>query len=221
MGKTSVIHSNVSTKACTGSQARPPRSRIAVLSLLIVIVAAPAFAQDLPRVERRGTLDLSLWAAGETGEENTNSFSESQIWSAGVFAGWVVTGQHLGGWRRGSLEYAFDFMPVFETYGNQRIHGLGFDPVILRWNSALHTSHISPYIDLSGGAVSTSANLPPGNTSSFNFLAKGGGGIYWRTRSRQAFDMGLRWSHISNANLGVINTEFNGVQLSLAYHWYK
>jgi hypothetical protein len=33
--------------------------------------------------------------------------------------------------------------------------------------------------------------------------------------------VGLRWSHISNANLGVINTEFNGIQLSLAYHWYK
>ncbi len=67
----------------------------------------------------------------------------------------------------------------------------------------------------------TSANLPPGNTSSFNFMAKGGGGIYLKTRKRESLDMALRWSHISNANLGVINTEFNGVQLSLAYHWYK
>jgi hypothetical protein len=188
---------------------------------LVAIIASRSLAQDLPPAERRGTLDLGIWVAGETGEENTNSFSESQIWSAGVFAGWVVTGQHLGGWRRGSLEYAFDLMPVFETYGNQRVHGGGFDPVILRWNSGLHTSRLSPYIDLSGGAVITSSNLPPGNTSSFNFMAKGGGGLYWRTRSLQAFDVGLRWSHISNANLGVINTEFNGIQLSLAYHWYK
>ena len=209
-----------SPKACRRPRTRPLRIPIEILCLLFLLLSCRAFPQELP-VEHKGSLDLALWAAGETGEENTNSFSESQIWSAGGFAGWVITGQHLGGWRRGSLEYAFDFMPVFETYGNQRIHGIGFDPVILRWNSALHTSRVSPYIELSGGAVSTSSNLPPGNTSSFNFMAKGGGGIYLRTRNHQAFDMGLRWSHISNANLGVINTEFNGVQLSLAYHWYK
>ncbi|MGC2541155.1 MAG: acyloxyacyl hydrolase, partial [Candidatus Sulfotelmatobacter sp.] len=181
----------------------------------------PAFTQNSTPTTHKGSLDLSIWVAGETGEENTNSFTEAQIWSAGVSAGWVITGEHLGGWRRGSLEYAFDVMPVFETYGNQRTHGFGFDPVILRWNSSLHTPRISPYIELSGGAVTTPTNLPPGNTSSFNFMAKGGGGIYLRTQKRQSFDIGFRWSHISNANLGVINPEFNGVQLSLAYHWFK
>jgi len=85
----------------------------------------------------------------------------------------------------------------------------------------MHTTRISPYIELAGGGISTNANLPPGNTSSFNFTAKGGGGIYLRTRPRQSFDVGLHWSHISNANLGVDNFEFNGVQLSLAYHWFK
>jgi hypothetical protein len=222
MGTSSVIYSNAKTKKeCTRLRTPSFRIRIAVLSLFFLIVCPVAFSQDLPAVGKRGTLDLAVWAAGETGEENTNSFAESQIWCAGVSAGWILTGQHFRGWRRGSLEYAFDLMPVFETYGNQRIHGGGFDPVILRWNSAVHNSRVSPYVELSGGTVITSANLPPGNTSTFNFMAKGGGGIYFKTRNRESFDMGLRWSHISNANLGVINTEFNGVQLSLAYHWYK
>ncbi len=189
--------------------------------MLLPLVALPAFTQDLPPTSHPGTLDFNVWAAGETGEENTNSFAEAQIWSAGLSAGWVITGQHLGGWRRGNLEYAFDVIPVFETYGNQRIHGFGVDPMILRWNSALHNSRISPYIELAGGAVITPSNLPPGNTSSFNFTPKGGVGIYLRTRKRQAFDIGFRWSHISNANLGIQNPEFNGLQLSLAYHWYK
>jgi hypothetical protein len=192
-----------------------------MLGLLLLLVSCRAFPQDGPPAGRQGNWDFSVWAAGETGEENTNSFAEAQIWSAGVFAGRVIAGDLLGGWRRGSLEYGFDLMPVFETYGNQRTHGWGFDPVILRWNSALHTPRISPYIELAGGAVVTPTNLPPGNTSSFNFMAKGGGGVYLWTRKRQAFDIGFRWSHISNANLGVENTEFNGVQLSLAYHWYK
>jgi hypothetical protein len=191
-----------------------------MLVLLLLLASSRGFTQNPPGAQK-GNLDLSLWVAGETGEENTNSFTEAQIWSAGVFAGWVITGEHGRGWRRGNLEYAFDLMPVFETFGNQRTHGAGFDPVILRWNSALHTSRVSPYIELAGGAVITSSNLPPGNTSSFNFMAKGGGGIYLWKRKRRAFDIGLCWSHISNANLGVNNTEFNGLQIGLAYHWFK
>lgn len=191
------------------------------LGLLLLLLSCQAIAQNPSAPANKGSWDFSIWGAGETGEENTNSFAEAQIWSAGVFAGRVLTGERWRGWRRGNLEYAFDFMPVFETYGNQRTHGIGFDPVILRWNSALHSSRIRPYIELSGGAVITPINLPPGNASSFNFMAKGGGGIYIATQKHQAFDIGFGWSHISNANLGVQNPEFNGLRLTLAYHWYK
>ncbi len=165
--------------------------------------------------------DFSVWIAGETGEETSNSFAQAQIWTAGLFAGRMLTDETGKGWGRGKLEYAVDFVPAFETYGNQRTHGIGFDPVILRWNSALHTSRVSPYIELSGGGVWTPVNLPPGRTSNFNFMAKGGGGLYLRTQHRQALDLGLHWSHISNANLGADNYEFNGIQLSIAYHWFR
>lgn len=191
--------------------------------VLIACVFLPfaASCQEAGSSTHNAKWDFSVFLAAETGEELTNSFTESQIWTAGVFAGRILTGEFGNGWRRGRLEYAFDIVPVFESYGNQRTHGFAFDPVILRWNSALHAQRISPYIELSGGAVSTPTNLPPGNTSSFNFMAKGGGGIYLQTWRRQAFDIGLRWSHISNANLGVDNFEFNGVQLSIGYHWFK
>lgn len=192
-----------------------------VLAFTILLISGPAYSQVRGPEAERPRWDLSVWVAGETGEEITNSFTEAQIWSAGVFAGRMLTGDVGQGWRRGKFEFACDFMPVFEAYGNQRTHGIGFDPVILRWNSALRANRISPYIELSGGAVSTPVNLPPGNTSSFNFMAKGGGGIYYSTRARQAFDIGVHWSHISNANLGVKNYEFNGVQVSIAYHFYK
>lgn len=211
----------VRPQACREPRTLSARVLLTVLSLLFPFACCPAWAQNLSVVRDKRSLDLGVWAAGETGEENTNSFAEAQIWAAGVFVGWVITDEHGSGWRRGSLEYAFDLMPVFETYGNQRTHGLGFDPVILRWNSSLHTARLSPYIELAGGAVITPSNLPPGNTSSFNFTAKGGGGIYLWTRKYQALDIGFRWSHISNANLGVQNPEFNGLQLSLAYHWFK
>ena len=195
--------------------------RVSMLLVISLFSSWRVFAQDGPPSAEKGRWDFSVWAAGETGEENTNSFAESQIWSAGILVGRVMTRDLSRGWRRGSLEYAADFAPVFETYGNQRTHGIEIEPVILRWDSALRTPRISPYIELAGGAVVTPTNLPPGNTSSFNFTAKGGGGIYLWTRKRQALDLGCRWSHISNANLGVQNTEFNGIQFAVAYHWFK
>ena len=198
-----------------------PHISLKAVSVLFLFLLSTAFGQNARTVAEQGDWDISIWAAGETGEENTNSFAESQIWTAGIFIGRTVTGEHLKGWRRGSLEYAFDLVPVFATSGNQHNHGIGFEPVILRWNSALHTSRLSPYIELAGGGLFTGSNLPPGNTSNFNFTAKGGAGIYVWTRRRQYLDVGCRWSHISNANLGVNNTEFNGVQVSLAYHWRK
>ena len=191
------------------------------LAAIFMLCATAAFSQNPAFENQKAKWDLSVWAGGETGEETTNSFAQAQIWTAGVALGRNITNVGESGWRSGWFEYAFDFVPLFETYGNQRTHGIGFDPVILRWNSARHTSRLSPYIELSGGGVWTPENLPPGRTSSFNFMAKGGGGIYLKTRSRQAFDVGLHWSHISNANLGADNTEFNGILLKLAYHWYK
>jgi hypothetical protein len=197
---------------------RTARPLLLIPSLLL---ATFAHAQNSPPSNQQGTWDLSVWTQGETGEEITNSFTEAQIWSAGFFVGRVLTSGHGRKWLRGNFEYAFGLAPVFETYGSQHVHGWGFDPLILRWNLAVHTARISPYVELAGGGLSTNANLPPDNSSSFNFTPRGGAGIYVRTRSRQALDVACRWSHISNANLGVQNPEFNGIQVSVGYHWFK
>ena len=137
----------------------------------------------------------------------------------GVVVGKELTGEIGSGWRRGRLEYGFSLIPFFRQFTPQPNYGRGFEPVILRWNSSLHTSHIWPYIELAGGAVRTNSNFPAGNTSTFNFTARGGGGIQVFTKRRQSLDIGCRWSHISNANLGIENPEFNGIQVSLGYHF--
>ena len=191
-------------------------------ALILLLISAFASAQEgRISVPPNAGWDIGIWAAGATGEENTNSFAEAQILTAGFAVGHSITGEIGSGWRRGGLEYLLDVSPLFRTYGNQRIHGTAFDPVILRWNSSLHSGRLAPYIELGGGAVATPVNLPPGNTSSFNFMARGGGGIHLFTRNRQLLDLGFGWWHISNANMGTRNPEFNGVQLVVGYHWFK
>ncbi len=192
------------------------------VSLTLLLLTYPAPAQEfLPPTGQNGNWDISVWIAGATGEEHRNSLTEAQIWTAGAFAGKVITSEIGSGWRRGNLEYGFDLIPVFVQWRPEPLYGGGFDPVVLRWNSGSHIGRVLPYIELAGGAVFTTSNLPPGDTSSLNFMARGGGGIHIFTQRRQSLDVGCRWVHISNANLGVRNPEFNGVEISLGYHWFK
>jgi len=193
----------------------------ATASLLLLVLAGSSWAQSLPPHPQNRNWDFSLWIAGGTGEENTNSFAEAQILSEGVFVGKMLTHEIGSGWRRGSLEYGFDVIPLFVHFTPEKIYGGGFEPVILRWHSGLHAGRIAPYIELAGGGVHSTANLPAGDTSNFNFTARGGGGIQISTAKRQSLDIACRWWHISNANLGVRNPEFNGMQVSLGYHWFK
>ena len=196
------------------------RFRSTARFLLLSLLGGPLYGQsDLPATQHLNW-DISVWVAGATGEESSNSFAEAQTLSAGVFVGKVLTGEIGSGWRRGRFEYGFDLMPVFRQFQPQPIYGRGFEPVILRCNSSLHAARVVPYIELVGGAVRTNSNFPAGDTSNFNFIARGGGGIQIFAKRHQSVDVGCRWMHISNANLGVRNPEFNGVQVSVGYHWF-
>jgi hypothetical protein len=204
------------------SLARAKSASLVISLILLLLLSKGSAAQDQTHQSgQKSNWDISVWVAGATGEETRNSFTQAQIWTGGVFLGRVIS-QDIGhSWWRGSPEYGFDLVPLFVTSKPEKLYGGGFEPVILRWNSSHRLSRLQPYVELAGGGVFTSANLPAGDTSSFNFTARGGGGFQVFARKRHALDIGLRYWHISNANLGVRNPEFNGVQLSLGYHWFR
>ena len=189
--------------------------------ILLLLLVPTLYGQAEPSQVRLRTWDLSVWITGGTGEEHTNSLTEAQILTAGVFVGKVLTDEIGSGWRRGRFEYGVDVIPLFRQFRPQTAYGGGFEPVILRWNSSLRTARFAPYIELAGGAIRTNTNFPSGDTSNFNFTARGGGGIQIFAKSHRSVDIGCRWSHISNANLGTRNPEFNGIQVSLSFHWFR
>lgn len=199
------------------NQAR--RRQLEFFACSLLLVAAQARAQG-PELQAHHW-DFGVWGAVATGEENTNSFSEAQIYTAGVSFSRALSSEIGRGWRRGRLEYGADFVPVFRQSSPQRIRGTAFDPVILRWESSLHAGRLAPFIELGGGGLQTNANFPRGDTSTFNFIARGGGGFLIPTTRAQALEIACRWWHISNANLGTQNPEFNGIQVSLGWHWFR
>jgi hypothetical protein len=191
-----------------------------IWTLTFMISGKVANAEDAPHTDARW--DVRVWVGGATGEETSNSFAQAQISTAGVFVGRFVTGEFGGGWKRGRLEYGVNLIPVFVQSRIQTTYGGGFEPVVLRWTSIRLLGPVTPYIELAGGSVITNANLPPGRkTSSFNFTARGGGGILIFNDGRRSLDVGCHWMHASNANLASFNPEFNGIQVSLGYHWFK
>jgi hypothetical protein len=195
-------------------------SLAAILAMLVLVSAAPA-QERKPPPERTWKWDVEAWIAGATGEETTNSFAEAQLWTAGVLLGRTITGEVGRHFWRGRWEYGVGLVPVFVQSRTQTVYGGEFEPVILRWNSSRHIGRVLPYIEMGGGGLATTANLPPGNTSSFNFTARAGAGIQVFVRNRRSVDLGCGWFHASNANLGVENQEFNGVRVTLGYHWHK
>jgi lipid A 3-O-deacylase len=198
-------------------------TRLPTLScfLLLLLHVAPLLSQASIPEPQHYDWDFGVWIAGATGEEKLNDFSEAQILTAGVFAGKVLTDEIGSGWRRGRFEYGVTVIPLFRQLRPEAIYGGGIEPVVLRWNSSLRTARVAPYIELAGGALRTDSNLPAGDTSNFNFTTRGGGGIRIFQNNRRWTEIGCRWMHISNANLGVKNPEFNGIQVSLGYHWAR
>jgi len=74
-------------------------------SLILLLASTSAPAQEGQKsVPLMASWDVGIWTAGATGEENTNSFTEAQIWTAGFFLGHGITGEIGRGWRRGRLE---------------------------------------------------------------------------------------------------------------------
>jgi lipid A 3-O-deacylase len=194
---------------------------LSLAGLLILLLGNPCWAQGSLQEGSEHGWDFGFWIAGATGEEHTNSIAEAQILAGGLSAGRVITHEIGSGWRRGRIEYAFGVTPLFAQVRPRNIYGVGFEPIVLRWKSGIHSSRLEPYIELAGGGLRTNTNFPFGNTSDFNFTARVGGGVQIFARQYEAMDIGCRWLHISNANLGTQNPEFNGVQLVFGYRWHR
>ncbi len=166
-----------------------------------------------------GTWDLGVFGGGGIGLF-TASYTKYAIF--GVHIGRVLTQDHFQGWKRGNFEYAAEFMPaiwIYEPAG--KVYGGSFNPIILKWNFTANKK-IIPYILLDGSGLVTERDVPVGDTSYFNFMAGGSGGVHIMTGRKQALTLESRWLHISNANLGTYNPQLvSNFMFTVGYTWLK
>ncbi len=190
---------------------------IYVLFLLFGLFLAgstlPVHAQQGPE---DGGHELQLWSSGGYGVKGIAS--HTGVWIVGARYGWILTDLHGPGFLRGQFEYAVDAVPVFMLFQpTNTAYGAAIDPFSLKWDFERH-GRIVPYIDLSGGALFTNVQAPPG-TSRVNFTTSGALGLHFLTK-KTAWSADLRFMHISNAGIAADNPGINTMQLRLGIGWF-
>ena len=175
---------------------------------------------------RHEVWEIGPWGQGGTG---LGEASEFKFVSGGVRIGRVLTGEIGKGRMRGTFEWAADIMPVYAvrqdlnyTSGpSQWIYGFATNPVVLKWNWT-GGKKVVPYFAAEGGLLITSQDVPMTDTSSVNFMPGGAFGIYLLRSNRQAVDLSVHVTHISNASLADRNPGINAtMQWRVGYTWFK
>ena len=183
--------------------------RTSLFSFVILLAAsALCLAQAGPE---KGSNEIEIWAGG--GHSVAGGRGNIGTFNAGLRYGWVLTDSHLPGFVRGRFEYAVDAVPVFLAFQpTNTAFGMGFDPLVLKWNFQRH-GRISPYLELTGGAIFTTHDVPPG-TNTVNFMDQAALGIHI-LGAKHNVSLELRYMHISNAGLATPNPGVNTVQVRL------
>ncbi len=194
------------------------------LIAIVLLLCAAAVAQDNPL--RQPVWELGPWFGGGTGLGNASEF---KFINAGLRIGRVLTGELGSGRMRGTFEWAADIMPVYEvrqslfyTFGPQEwVYSFATNPVVLKYNFT-GGGKVVPYIAAEGGLLLSSKEIPPGDTSRVNFMPGGAFGLYWLRSNRQAVDVSVHITHISNASLADHNPGINAtMQFRIGYTWFK
>jgi lipid A 3-O-deacylase len=181
--------------------------------LMAFFCCTPSFAQTRPQ---DGGHEIQIWAAG--GHGTNGSTSSDGVFNAGVRFGWILTKAHGPGFLRGKFEYAADAVPVFMVFQPANTaYGAGFNPVVLKWNFETD-SRIVPYVELAGGVLFTNVTVPTG-TSQTNFTSGAAIGMHI-LGEKVAWNVDLRYMHISNAGLATPNPGINTIQVRVGVGWF-
>ena len=178
------------------------------VGLLLLATSSLVAAQTAPE---KGGHEVQIWAGG--GHSVSGGRGDTGVFNAGLRYGWILTDPHLPGFLRGRFEYAVDAVPVFLAFQpRDTAYGVGFDPLGLKWNVQRH-GRISPYLELTGGVLFSSHDVPTG-TNTVNFMDQAALGMHL-LGAKHNVSLELRYMHISNAGLATPNPGVNTVQVRI------
>jgi lipid A 3-O-deacylase len=191
--------------------------------LLLTLCAVSALAQsddDAAAIRREHWMAGVLVSGGSGLIDRTNV----QFIRAGLRVGRVLTGELGKGVGRGTFELDAEIAPVdyvlWRGYGD--VYGFSVSPVVMKWNFTGFGHKTIPYFLAAGGMLHTRVKIPPGNTSTVNFVTGPGIGFNHFLKPGRSLNVDVRATHLSNGSLGDHNPGVNAsLQLSVGYNWWK
>jgi lipid A 3-O-deacylase len=182
-------------------------TRFIGLAVCLALMIGGAMAQVRPE---EGGHEFQVWTGG--GHSVPGGTKDTGVWNVGLRYGWILTAPHGPGFLKGRFEYAVDAVPAFVVFQPRgTAYGAGVNPLGLKWIFATRND-IQPYLELGGGTLFTSSEVPRG-TSKVNFTSGAAFGVHFL--GARAWSVEVRYMHISNAGLTSPNPGINTVQVRL------
>jgi len=174
-------------------------------------------------------------------QEPRHAYSEYTYWFGGAFDNGHAFSSTVGG-RNYQLEsryerliyrkepfavrWVFDMVPLAmvgdpHTYNGHRAYayGVGGSPIGAQVNF-VHFLRVEPFLTSGGGFLYFNHRMF--GATQFNFTAQLGGGVQLFTSSRRtAIDIGYKYHHISNANLGNQNPGLDSHMLFIGLSLFR
>ena len=209
-------HHEIQSKQSTHWRAPcpPPSSDVQVFAVLLF--AGFASAQDRPALN-----EFTTWFGGQFA--NKHAFSDTVngrlyqvenrytrlIYAGGPFA----------------VRWVFDVVPMtlvgdpWHTKGRQYAYGGGGSPIGAQVNW-VHYRRVEPFLTSGGGFLYFNDRMF--RATHFNFTAQLGGGVQvFSSSRRRSFDIGCKYHHISNANLGNVNHGMDSLMLFAGVSFFR
>jgi len=195
--------------------------RLLLAWVLLLVGSAMAFAsdaqaEDSPQahtIVRAGTIEAGLVTGYLQGNETFTSVSSNR---SALYVlpriGMVLTPEIGKGFFAGNLELLFEplYAHYFKPFGASAAGG----SLVFKYN-LLSFGRWMPYWDFGLGMLWTNlAPRIPEQSTQFNFVMESGPGLHYFATERVALTIGVRFHHISNADIGDRNLGLNSV---LAY----
>lgn len=174
-------------------------------------------------------------------QEQRHAYSEYTYWFGGAFENGHAFSSTVGSrnyqlesryerlmyWKEPfAVRWVFDVVPVTlvgdpHTYNGHRAYayGVGGSPVGAQVNF-VHFQRVEPFLTSGGGFLYFNHRMF--GATQFNFTAQLGGGVQLFTSSRRAaIDIGYKYHHISNANLGNQNPGLDSHMLFIGVSLFR
>jgi opacity protein-like surface antigen len=104
----------------------------------------------------------------------------------------------------------------------RKTYGVGVQPVNFRF-IFLPKKRLKPYAQVGAGVLFTSRSMPVPRSTAFNLTGDFGGGVLYMLTETKAVNVGYRYFHISNGNIGgkINNPGYNANVFYFGYSFFK